>query len=367
MTDNLIQKVFIEKGWEYDPYVQEILSKIPSAECCVIPDVRNLTGLVNNDAHDFEEGKKTLLLMENRGRFLKACPGTRNHTCCLYQVLHHAAGCPLDCTYCILQCYLNNPFIVHYVNVKDMLGELEAAFTKTRGRITRLGTGEYTDSLALEHITGTTRILLPLVKKFPDVFLEIKSKTVNIEAVLGCEPAGRLIFAWSLNPQQLMDQEEHGAASLEERLSAARKAQEAGHPVAFHFDPMLRFPGWEEAYRETVYRLAEAVDLEKAFWVSLGAFRFPPSLKPIIEQRFPENRLLYEEFITGADGKMRYFKPLRVEMFSHIVQWLKEACPDVFIYLCMERSDVWDAVFGFHPANNLELKKMLDERCRVYV
>ncbi len=358
-----LQRVLIERGCEHLPYTREIISHLPDAQIDIIPSVREHLTRTPLTPAAITEGKQTLLLMKNRGGFFKPCPGTQRHLCCLYKVLHHAAGCPLDCSYCILQVYLNNPYIVYYVNIDDMLKELRDVFSKNRGQVLRLGTGEFTDSLALENITHTTEKLLPLLREFPDVFIELKTKTADIETVLGAEPRGRIIFAWSLNPDVLIDREEKGAASLNERLYAAKKAQESGHPVAFHFDPLLRFEGWEDAYREVVEQLADAVDLSRAFWVSLGSFRFPPHLKPIIEARFPESRILYEEFIMGEDGKMRYFKPLRIEMYSMMVRWLREAAPDVFMYFCMERADVWDAVFGFHPVSNEHLKEMLDARC----
>ena len=365
MADYYPRKILIEKGWEESPYTRQILSRLPGVPIEIIPSIRGHLAHITHPASELGEGKRTLLLMENRGRFFKPCPGTQKHICCLYKVLHHAAGCPLDCSYCILQVYLNNPFIVYYVNIDDMLAELRDVFARTRGRILRVGTGEYTDSLALERITQTTQLLLPLLREFPDVFLEVKSKMADIEHVAGSEPKGQIIFAWSLNPDVLIRSEEKGAALLEERLKAAAESQAQGHPVAFHFDPLLRFPGWEEAYREVVRQLGEAVDLSRAFWVSLGSFRFPPALKPIILERFPENHLLFEEFIIGEDGKMRYYKPLRIEMYSKMVRWLKEANPEVFIYMCMEREDVWDQVFGFHPPGNRALKQMLDDRCRM--
>jgi len=357
------KKILIESGCEELAYTRSILSRIPDIPVEKVSSIKNLPVLSPQNSSCLNEGKRILLLMKNRGRFFKPCPGTRKHVCCLYKVLHHAAGCPLDCSYCILQVYLNNPYIVFYVNIDDMLRELEDVFKKIRGRILRLGTGEYTDSLALEEITQSNQLLLPLLKKYPDVFLEVKTKTADISTLLGKEPKGQIIFAWSLNPKVLIEKEELGAAGLKERLNAAKIAQVAGHPVAFHFDPLLRFEGWEGAYQEVARRLGEAVDLSRAFWVSLGSFRFPPLLKTIVLERFPQNTLLFEEFIIGEDGKMRYFKPLRTEMYKKMVKWLKKAAPDVFIYLCMEREDVWDRVFGFHPESNLELKRMLDERC----
>lgn len=358
-----IKKILIETGCEELPYVREILSRLPGIPLDTALKIKDLIPRASNVPSLLKDGKKTLLLMKNRGRFLKSCPGTRRHLCCMYQVLHHAAGCPLDCSYCILQVYLNNPYIVYYINIEDMIQELREIFRKRQDGIFRLGTGEYTDSLALESITQTTLHLVPLLHEFPNVYLELKTKTVDMDPILGLEPRERMILAWSLNPDCLIQKEEIGAAPLKERLKAASKAQSCGHPIAFHFDPLLRFEGWEEAYRDVVAQLSEAVDLSRVLWVSLGSFRFPPSLKPIIQKRFPLSNLLYEEFIPGEDGKMRYFKPLRIEMYMKMAQWLKEINPDVFIYLCMERSDVWDAAFGFHPKNNLDLKHMLDNRC----
>ncbi|MBN1902461.1 DNA photolyase [Candidatus Sumerlaeota bacterium] len=359
----IINKALIESGCEELPYVKEVLSRLSGIPIETGVNVKSLVSQATDIASLFNEGKKTLLLMKNRGKFLKLCPGTSSHLCCLYQVLHHAAGCPLDCSYCILQAYLNNPNIVYYANVDDMTEELRERFSKIQGEIFRLGTGEYTDSLALESIMQTTHRLAPILHEFPGVFLELKTKTVDIEAIRGLEPRERMILAWSLNPDRLIQKEEIGAAPLGERLNAASIAQSRGHPVAFHFDPLLFFEGWEEAYRQVVRQLSEAVDISRVFWISLGSFRFPPPLKPVIQKRFPDSRILYEEFIPGEDGKMRYFKPLRIGMYRNMVKWLKEAHPDVFIYLCMERADVWDASLGFHPKNNLDLKRMLDERC----
>jgi len=163
MINYCVEKVLIQEGCESRAYTRDILSRLPGAPVERVSSVRDVLPETTDLSAAFTKGKRTLFLSENRGRFLKSCPGTREHLCCLYMVLHHAAGCPLDCSYCILQAYLNNPYIVCYVNIEDMMKELREVFGKTRGRILRLGTGEYTDSLALERITQTTRILAPLL------------------------------------------------------------------------------------------------------------------------------------------------------------------------------------------------------------
>ena len=107
-----------------------------------------------------------------------------------------------------------------------------------------------------------------------------------------------------------------GTASLTARLKAAERAVAAGFRVAFHFDPLIYFPGWEEAYRRAVARLGEAVPSGAIAWISLGALRFLPPLRRIILDRFPQSRLAAQEMVTAPDGKLRYFKSLRIDIYS---------------------------------------------------
>jgi hypothetical protein len=96
-------------------------------------------------------------------------------------------------------------------------------------------------------------------------------------------------------------------------------------------------------------------------WISLGCLRFPPALRQLIFTRFPHSRLGSEEMVRGPDGKWRYFKSLRVEMYGRLRDWLAEVLPGVQIYLCMESPRVWREVFGYAPEGE-ELASLLDGR-----
>jgi spore photoproduct lyase len=96
-------------------------------------------------------------------------------------------------------------------------------------------------------------------------------------------------------------------------------------------------------------------------WISLGTFRFMPDLKPIIQDRFPESKIVYGEFINGLDGKMRYFKPLRIALYRRIIRCIQEIAPAVTVYFCMEDDEVWQKTFGFIPSEKGGLENMLDQ------
>ncbi|NOR26487.1 MAG: DNA photolyase, partial [Desulforhopalus sp.] len=118
-------------------------------------------------------------------------------------------------------------------------------------------------------------------------------------------------------------------------------------------------------YASTIDKLFEAVPAEAIAWISLGALRFLPSLKEIGIKRFPSSRIYYNEFIRGLDGKARYFRPNRVELYQVIYERLKErSASTTCIYFCMESDEIWQEVMGFTPEDKGGLPRMLDQAVR---
>lgn len=308
---------------------------------------------------DLDRGKRVLFITRNRGEFVKPCPATPRYLCCDYRILDFCGHCAMDCTYCVLQSYLNSPVLTLYANVDEMMARLRGFLREHGRRRLRVGTGEFTDSLVLEHLTGFHAGIIPFFREEERAVLEIKTKTDNVDGLLEVDPGTSVIAAWSLNPPCVTRTEEFRVAALEQRLAAARRCQDAGYLLAFHFDPLIRFPGWERAYREVVRRLFDAVDPDRVAYLSMGCIRFMPSLKPVVEARFPHTKILYEEFVRGEDGKMRYLKPVRVEMYRRMVGWVRERAPAAAVYFCMERPDVWERVLGHCPADREALNEML--------
>jgi len=307
--------------------------------------------------------RKSLVLLRQRGRFIKPCPGTKAYLCCNYHILDFGRGCSLGCHYCILQAYLNFPYMVFYANLQDMFAELDKALSALPARFLRLGTGEFTDSLLLDELTDFTRQIIPYIGKKTNVILELKTKTVNVNNLRDLPHQGKVVVSWSLNTKKIIAQAEPGSASLEERIAAAKQCAQWGYKLGFHFDPLIYYPGWENDYHEVVRLLFAQIDPQYIVWISLGGLRFMPQLKSLIQSRYPGCKLIYEEFVLGQDGKLRYFKPIRIKMYSAMVGWIQNYAPQVLIYLCMESKKVWQEVFGRGPTHNQALSKMLDERC----
>lgn len=354
MRPTVPQKVMIESEISDSSLVASLRQNLPGASFEIVQTISD-TGA---------RGPDTLEVVKFRGRFLKSCPGTRHYHCCGYRILHFGTQCTLECTYCILQAYLNQPNLRLFGNVEDMFHELTDELEANPGRLYRIGTGEFTDSLLLDPITGFSRRLVPYFARVNNAVLELKTKTTHIDNLLGLDHNGHTIAAWSLNAAGIRRHEEPFAASLKERFDAARLCANEGYFLAFHFDPIIDYPDWRSGYAETLDRLFQAVDSRRIVWISLGAFRFMPELKGIIHTRHPRSRITYGEFIRGLDGKMRYFRDIRVEFYSHMIEKIRQADPELCIYLCMESDDIWKESFGFSPLELGGLHNMLDRAVR---
>ncbi len=363
ITDYQPEILLLEEGVEEYPLAQEVLSRLPDIPRQKFQDISMLTQQMKSSQYDvFGEGKKRLALSRFKGSFLKKCPGiSPGMVCCNYYVVNLAKNCVYDCSYCFLQDFLgNNPMQVAYVNVEDLLVELEEVFTQNPDRNFRVGTGELTDSLALDAIVPYTAYLLPFFNQQSNAVLELKTKSDQIANLLDHSDPTNIIVSWSLNPQTVIDQEEKGAPSLAQRLESAKACLDKGYRIGFHFDPIILIPGWEDAYQQLVNILCDSLPIAKVEWVSLGSFRYRPSLKSIIKNRHPQTHLFTSEHLPSKDGKFRYLRPLRNHAYKTIRGYLKSRLEELNIYICMETQEIWEGVTGKTPRSDEKLDQFFD-------
>jgi len=362
-----IERIYLDEKAEKDSVSETILKALPNIPVETVQDKRSLIKRFSSLPDPIGVGKKHLFITHFYGRHLKPCPGTSNHICCGYYVINAVTNCPMDCSYCILQGYLNNPLLTLYTNWDDLVEEINSFLSIDRHSLSRLGTGELSDSLALESIFPFSEFLIPFFAERHNGILELKTKSTNVDPLLHLNHRGKTVVSWSLNPPKMIEREEKRTAPLKERIAAARKCQEKGYPLGFHFDPLLYHEGWEKGYQETIHQLFKQIDSKGVVWISLGGFRYPPNLKAIAEERFLQTEVFLGELFPGRDAKFRYLREIRTEMYQKMVVWLKEVDPNLFVYLCMESKEVWEKVFGWAPGNSRHLNQMFEERVRRFI
>ena len=353
-----IEQVYIDRAVVDQPQAWAIAERI-NLSPKIVDSAEEVFKKIRSCADPITAAKKILYLTENRGGFIRKCPGTRNYECCDYMILHIGTFCILDCAYCILQSYFHPPVLQYFVNHQQMYDELDAFLADSRYR--RIGTGEYTDSMIWELWTDLSASLIPIFASQSHAVLELKTKTTYVHKLRRLTHNRRTILSWSMNTPAIIQRNERGTASLDARLAAAAKCQQWGYPLGFHFDPIVDYNDAIRDYQMVVDRIFNCIHPDNIVWISLGTLRFMPDLKAIMQSRFLEPKMIYGEFITGLDGKARYLKQIRIDIYRGILEAIRKWSRDVTVYFCMESAEVWQKVFGYSVDEYGGLSQMLDE------
>jgi DNA repair photolyase len=336
--------VFVENSIRDLEWTKKFLSFFPRSEVREISTFSEGARTISkvNPVEKYNRRAENVFLIRNKDAFVKVCPCTKGYKKCGYWILNVGFGCPIDCSYCFLQLYSNAPGLILPANIDEFYDHVKR-FDNKVVRKTRIGTGEFTDSLALDRYTGYSAKLISLFRGMKNLVLELKTKVAEIDNILKEEPHENVVISWSVNDRDIASKYEEGGATMDERIDAAKRAAQKGYKIGFHFDPMLYSQDWEEGYKAIVEEIF-SIDVvrENTVWISLGTLRYTPGMKQVAEQRFSNNGLYYDgEFFAGSDGKLRYPRKLRIDMYSKMVNWIRNFDTSCWIYLCMEPEEVW--------------------------
>ena len=339
------KRIYIEEGLEKFELVRRLEKKFLGAKFSSIKTYKDHIAGVRLDTAAYNRRTEELFIVLEKYDHFKPCPCSGGAVPCGYHNANLGFGCPFECSYCFLQNYTNAPGIVLPANLEDFFD----AFGMYAQHV-RVGSGETTDSLVYDDLSGFSPRIVEFFRGFPQSIFEFKTKSDNINGLLGVKASSNIVAGWSANPQHIIDREEHFTASLAERLDAARRCAAHGYRTAFHFDPVIYEPGWEESYAAVVADIFKAVPAESIAWISVGTLRMTPAQKKTIENRFPENTILDAELLTAEDGKLRYAHKVRLDIYRKMVSWIKDrAHPSTQVYLCMETASIGkEAGMKFH-------------------
>lgn len=359
----LVQKfetVFIHRDVQDSPFGLRIQSLFPREKIEIVNDRPRVFAKGDMSAADYTRSKRRLFLTEHAGDFFKRCPGAKKGlACCNYFVLNLGQQCDMDCSYCYLQSFLNTPYTVIYTNIDKALQELERLYADHGKNSVRVGTGEVVDSLSLDPLTLYSQTLVDFFRDKTGWNLEFKTKSNFIENLLAIPASKNTIVSWSINPQAVVEKEEHGTASLSERLDAARCCLDYGYQVALHIDPVIWHEEWKQNYSLLLDEIHARFRPQELPYISLGALRFQSDQKDIMRERFGMDSWVNRaEMFKSSTGKMRYDQSLREEMFQFILQKFKALDPHWKVFLCMETPETWLNTMGEVPYKRESLRSL---------
>lgn len=340
------------------PEAQRIVQLFPSANLHVIDQQRWPSSLNMTPSRALLAGKKTLLIGQTSsfvGYFhgqpdsARSCSkmqtATLRNVLCrpYYKLVPISNGCPYYCVYCYLAFVYRKyaPFIKININYDTMFRQIRRTLACSQGKIS-FNMGEMLDSLALDHITNLTTMLIPFFSGFPRAYLMLLTKSKNIDNLLAIKPNEQTVISWSLNSRQIVETLEAGTASLDERIEAARLCQQHGYQIRFRLDPGIFYPGWQAGYADLIQKTL-AVTRPKN--ITLGMLRFLPGHLCLAAAVYGNRiqKLNEHKFVKGAsDGKLRYLPRERIEFYNFLIDTIRSFDKNVSIGLCRETPEIWD-------------------------
>ncbi len=285
------------------------------------------------------------------------CPVASEKTvCCNLRTIDAVETCAFGCSYCTIQTFYSDR-VVFDADLKEKLKTIEI----DPGRKIHITTGQSSDSLVWGNRNGMLDALMEFARQHPNVLLEFKTKSANIGYFLEHDIPPNVQCTWSLNPQIIVENEEHYTASLEKRLQAAERVAQKDLKIGFHFHPMIYYDGWQEEYPAIARSIMQRFDPQSVLFISMGSVTM---IKPVIKQirrRGFKTKILQMELVPDPHGKWTYPDDIKIEMFRTMHQAFAPWHDTVFFYLCMEKASIWENSLGYvYPNNDLFEQALLD-------
>ncbi len=295
----MIETVYVESGVASHERTRQVLGRLPRAR---VIEVERFGEVFNRKRQDFRLQKRqpALILAEKYGRkLLPAPPGySIGHQRNFY--FSHLLNCLYDCRYCFLQGMFRSAHYVLFVNWDEFAGEIETATEADESSC--FFSGYDCDSLALDRLTGFADDALDLFARHPQAYLELRTKSVQFEALTARESIDNCVIAVSFTPQEFSSELEPGVPTVERRLTALAGLAHRGWSTGLRFDPLIWTPDWRRHYRDLFETVFAAIPEPSIHSISLGSFRMPRPFLRRIERLYPDDPFLAQEFAAAEDG-----------------------------------------------------------------
>jgi spore photoproduct lyase len=297
-----------------------------------------------------DRGKKTLVISVHHSAVRQS--SEEGNTCPNYWHFSPYGFCPYRCHYCYLagtQGVRFSPTVKIFVNLDEILAQVDRVAARLN-RPTAFYLGKLQDGLALDPLTGYSRRIIPFFAAHPFARLTLLTKSADVVNLLDLEHRHHAILSWTLTPPAIAKRFEPGTPSSAARLSAMRACAVAGYPVRAVLMPLIPVEDWADQYRALIDDLLDTAQLDR---ITLGGICIYRSARQLMERRIGAandiTRNLATEPGRDGDGRERFTRRHRIEMYRFLIDLIRAHDPALQIGLCLEEQAVFDAL-GMHSA-----------------
>ena len=330
------QHIYVEEAILQSPDVERVLRKFPKAK--VIP-IKHYKDVFNRKKQGrlAQSLSRKLILAKKEGQRLYdgavVCQDFSESHFCYTSLL---MNCPFHCAYCYLQGMYPSSNLVMFLNLEDYFSDCKKWIAE-KGSL-YLCISYDSDLLAMEGVYPYVEEFARFLNQENALRIEVRTKAGGEglwrkmqKLPLSLEGRKRMIFAFTLSPEEIIEEAEEGSARLSSRIFAIQKALEEGYLVRLCFDPMIYHPRWKELYGDLLQEVFEKIPMEQIHDCSVGSFRISESYLKAMGKALPSSphtQFPYEN--TG--GYYHYPKELMEEMEGFLYSRLQEKLPKEKIF-----------------------------------
>ncbi len=241
---------------------------------------------------------------------LKEDPHRHDKVCRPCWRIHLEEGCLHKCMYCSL-----GGLVVCMMNVDEYCKYLGQIIERHPWQKTYL-LDDDADPPGLEPELGCLGELIEFFGTLEDRYLIIHTKTWNVDWMRQLKHNGNTIIVWSLSGPTQSRQIEPNTGTTEQRIEAARIAQEAGYQIRYKFKPIIPVRKWRE---DAAYAVKMLFAKTKPDIISLCCFMW----MDVAEMKRQLNQvvdLLDPEFLKAAEENQAEVADTRAKPFPHWVR-----------------------------------------------
>ena len=269
---------------------------------------------------------------------LEGDPNRNDKVCRPCWRIHQQSGCLHRCSYCSF-----GGLLVSSVNAEEYCEHLDEVIRRHPWQTTYL-LDDDADPPCLEPEHGVLGKIIEHFGTLQNRYLIIHTKSWNTAWMRDLKHNGNTIIVWSVSGPAQSRLIEPKTGTTDQRILAARIAQEAGYPIRYKFKPIVPVKGWRE---DAAYAVAKAFEMTDPDVISLCVWMWHDVDE--MKKRLPAD-LLDPEYLKAAeeskeemaDTRSRPFPQwVRTEIYRHYLQEIRKWNTDVPVSLSTESFAIW--------------------------
>ena len=255
------------------------------------------TEIFNSKNQNFRIQKinPNIILAKKYGKFALKTPSNFNIGFKENYYFSHMLNCVYDCKYCFLQGMFNSANFLVFVNYENFFEEIDNILRKKPNKKICFFSGYDCDSLALEKITNFLNSFLIFFEQRKNAFLEVRTKSTNIEVFKKIKPIDNVVIAYSLNPEEIIQKYEQKTPTFKKRLKCMHLLQNLGWKIGIRFDPIFISQNNVKIYNRFLENIFLKINPNILHSVTIGQFRMPNNFfKKILKIRTNDSLEFFE-------------------------------------------------------------------------